>query len=339
MLESSGRIPKVSVILPFYRNPLVREAVDSILSQTMGDFELLAIDDASGNGVADVLRDISDPRFRLVERESNGGENSTRNLGITMARGEYIAFQDHDDVSYPGRLAAQVSFLESHPDLLGCGTACHYGEDRILHTAPTEARHLRWEMIFNNHVMFPTVMVRAEVAKRHPFGDLVATDDYRWLFEILREGEFCNIRDVLLHYRMQPSSLSNRKAEIQLRNLDSLRTRFAREVAGVECGERETELLRWLGTPRQEPWPSAARLREASSLLGSLIDGFVRKNPGATSGLAASASARLRFAATVSAAHGPAAWLAWRSLARSTGRTGLEPKLLAKCLVRWRPFR
>jgi glycosyltransferase involved in cell wall biosynthesis len=55
------RSPAISVILPFFRNPLVVEAVDSILSQTFGDFELIAIDDCSGNGVADLLKDISDP--------------------------------------------------------------------------------------------------------------------------------------------------------------------------------------------------------------------------------------------------------------------------------------
>ena len=111
--------PAVSVVLPFYRNPLVREAVDSILSQTFRDFELIALDDCSGNGVADLLADIRDPRLRLVRRERNGGENATRNHGIELARGRYIAFQDHDDISYPSRLETQVRFLDAHPAVLG----------------------------------------------------------------------------------------------------------------------------------------------------------------------------------------------------------------------------
>jgi glycosyltransferase involved in cell wall biosynthesis len=326
--------PTVSVILPFFRNPLVAEAVSSILAQTFVDFELIAIDDCSGNGVADLLRGISDPRLRLVEREVNGGENATRNHGISLARGKYVAFQDHDDFSYPGRLAAQVEYLESHPDVLGCGTACHYGDEKVHHTAPEETRELLWSMIFNNHVMFPTVMVRTEVAQRHPFGNMVATDDYRWLFEVLAEGKFANLPEILFHYRMQPTSLSREKAEVQLANLDICRARFAATV-GVECGTDEIRLLRWLGTPRQEPWPSVERIDAAGELLRRLVDGFLARHPGAESPIRSSARDRLRFAATVSANLGPRVW---RSYRRHRARLGMpfsadEAKLALKCAL------
>jgi len=324
--------PTVSVVLPFYRNPLVVEAVRSILEQTWTDFELIAIDDCSGNGVADLLRGIDDPRFRLVERETNGGENATRNHGVSLARGRYIAFQDHDDVSYPDRLEVQVGFLESHPEISGCGAACHYGDGKLVHRGPTSERALWWEMIFNNHVMFPTVMVRTEVARRHPFGDLMATDDYRWLLEVMREGVFVNIPDVVFHYRMQPTSLSNERAAIQMGHLDTFRREFARE-AGVECGPAEVELLRWLGTPRSECWPEARRLDDAADLLGRLVEAFGERRPGDRASVADSALGRMRYAATVSASHGLAGWRAWRRLARRLGRGGLEARLLAKCIL------
>lgn len=329
----SADSPVVSVVLPFYRNPLVKEAVRSILAQSFTDFELIAIDDCSGNGVADLLREIDDPRLRLVVREENGGENTTRNHGVSLARGRYIAFQDHDDVSYPDRLARQVAFLEAHPKVAGCGAACHYGDDKRLHEAPTDVRSLWWEMIFNNHVMFPTVMVRGDVARRHPFGDLVATDDYRWLYEILREAEFTNIPDVVFHYRMQPTSLSNARAQIQMAHLDTYRGKFALEAAGVECDEAEIELLRWLGTPRQDPWPSVDRLRDASDLLSRLLDGFLVRHPGPREPVASSAVGRLRFAATVSACHGPSVWTIWRRFARAAGCGGFDARLLFKTLL------
>ena len=292
--------PTVSVVLPFYRNPLVVEAVESILSQTFADFELLAIDDCSGNGVARLLDRFDDPRLKVIEKDRNEGENATRNFGIAMARGRYVAFQDHDDVSYPERLARQVEFLESHPTFLGCGTACHYGEDRVPHVSPVDPRTLRWEMIFNNHVMFPTVMARADYAKSRPFGDMVATDDYRWLFELLSEGEFTNLPEILFHYRMQPTSLSREKAETQLANLDICRARFAESI-GVPCGKEETFLLRMLGTPRTETWPSLDHLREAVDLLDRLSEGFCRKHPGPSLPMRMLGLARFRFACTVSA--------------------------------------
>ncbi len=328
--------PTVSVVLPFYRNPLVVEAVKSILDQGFGDFELIAIDDCSGNGVADLLRSIDDPRFRLVERETNGGENVTRNHGISLARGKYIAFQDHDDVSYPERLALQVAFLEAHPEVLGCGTACHYGEDKVLHGAPLTMGEMWWEMIFNNHVMFPTVMVRTEVARRHPFGDLVATDDYRWLYQVMHEGAFVNIPEVTFHYRMQATSLSMSKAELQLNNLDIYRSKFA-AAAGVDCSEDEVRVLRWLGTPRAESWPMSD-LRTARSLLERLVSSFSQRHPEAKAIAAHSAASRLRYATTVSALHGISAWSNWNTLRGRLGQPmdGLALKLAAKCLVK--PF-
>lgn len=326
--------PTVSVVLPFYRNPLVAEAVRSILDQTFGDFELIAIDDCSGNGVADLLRSIDDPRLRLVIRETNGGENVTRNHGVSLARGRYIAFQDHDDVSYPGRLAAQVAYLDANPTVLGCGTACHYGEELALHGAPLTMGEMWWEMIFNNHVMFPTVMVRTEVARRHPFGDLVATDDYRWLYNVMHEGDFLNIPEVTFHYRMQATSLSLSKAELQLHNLDLYRAKFA-EAAGVTCTPDQVRHLRWLGTPRSEAWP-LEDLLAARSLLENLVESFSRLHPQARDLAARGALSRLRFATTVSAAHGTTAWSSWNALRRKLGGP-LDAgalKLAAKCLVK-----
>jgi glycosyltransferase involved in cell wall biosynthesis len=328
------RAPAISVILPFYRNPLVREAVDSILSQTFQDFELIALDDCSGNGVAELLAHIQDPRLRLVRRERNGGENATRNHGIELARGRYIAFQDHDDVSYPTRLETQFRFLEAQPAILGCGTACHYGETKVVHATPVDSRQLRWEMIFNNHVMFPTVMTRSEVARRHPFGDMVATDDYRWLFEVMAEGDFVNLPEIVFHYRMQPTSLSRERAEIQLANLDICRARFARD-SGVECDEREIQLLRWLGTPRGETWPSIADLDAASDLLDRLVRAFLARHPGDDAPVRNSALDRMRYATTVSASHGLRAFRAYHRLRKASGENpdAAEVKLLAKCLL------
>jgi glycosyltransferase involved in cell wall biosynthesis len=325
--------PIVSVVLPFFRNPLVVEAVRSILSQTFRDLELIAIDDASGNGVAELLKEIDDPRLVLVVREENGGENQTRNHGVSLARGKYIAFQDHDDVSYPDRLRIQVEHLESHSRLLGIGTACHYGASKELHTSPTTMREMWWSMIFNNHVMFPTVMVRADVAKRHPFGGLVATEDYRWLYNVMQEGDFVNIPDVTFHYRMQATSLSMAKAELQMTNLDLYRAKFA-EASGTVCSVDDVRLLRWLGTPRSESW-ALSELVAAKTLLVRLVDGFQRTRPGDPRLVRADALGRLRFASTVSAACGWPVWSNWNALRREWGWrhswSGL--RLVLKCLA------
>jgi len=203
-----------------------------------------------------------------------------------------------------------------------------------VHVAPPNARQLRWEMIFNNHVMFPTVMTRTEIARRHPFGDMVATDDYRWLFEVMAEGDFVNLPEIVFHYRMQPTSLSRERAEIQLSNLDICRARFARDC-GVECDAGEIQLLRWLGTPRGESWPSISDLGAASDLLERLARAFLARHPGDDVPVKNSALMRMRYATTLSTSHGLRAFRAYRRLRRCLGTTAdlAEFKLLAKCLL------
>src|SRR5262245_19762108 len=115
--------PKVSVVIAVYnREKYVRSAVDSILSQTFSDFELLVIDDGSTDGSIAVVQSHSDPRIRLIRNHTNFGVSATRNKGIQLARGEYLAFLDSDDWAYPDRLAKQIAFLDNHSEYAAVGS-------------------------------------------------------------------------------------------------------------------------------------------------------------------------------------------------------------------------
>lgn len=109
--------PRVSVILPTYnRERLLPRAVDSVLAQTLGDFELLLVDDGSRDGTAEMVaaRYGHDPRLRYLRKE-NGGTASARNHGLNQARGSLVAFLDSDDLWLPGYLASQAAWLELNP--------------------------------------------------------------------------------------------------------------------------------------------------------------------------------------------------------------------------------
>ena len=122
MLGATG-FPKVTVVIPVYnREKYLGIAVDSILSQTFPDFELLVIDDGSIDRSIDVVLSHSDPRIRLVCNNTNLGVSTTRNKGIQLARGEYLAFLDSDDWAHPERLAKQTAFLDNHPDYSAVGS-------------------------------------------------------------------------------------------------------------------------------------------------------------------------------------------------------------------------
>ena len=111
--------PKVSVLMPVYntKEEYLREAIESILNQTFRDFEFLIIDDGSTNGAQAVIKSYQDERIRFVQNETNLGIFKTRNKLCAMARGEYVATFDSDDISLPTRLEKEVAYLDEHPDV------------------------------------------------------------------------------------------------------------------------------------------------------------------------------------------------------------------------------
>lgn len=114
--------PLVSVIVPAYNHAsYVREAIESLLSQTLDHFEIIAIDDASLDDTAEVLAAFDDPRISLHRHEHNRGPAQTLNEGVALAKGEYLAILNSDDRYQPTRLAECVDIMQ-HQDKLLLGT-------------------------------------------------------------------------------------------------------------------------------------------------------------------------------------------------------------------------
>lgn len=104
--------PPVTVVIPAYnRAGSIALAIESVLRQSWGAFELLVVDDGSTDGTQDVVRGIADPRLRLIETPRNMGASAARNLGIEEARGDWVAFQDSDDEWLPLKLEKQMARL------------------------------------------------------------------------------------------------------------------------------------------------------------------------------------------------------------------------------------
>ncbi len=104
--------PKISVVIPCCNSEkTVLDAVDSVLRQSERDFELIVVDDGSTDNTAALVESLADPRIKLV-RQENKGAAAARNTGINTARGDYVAFLDHDDVWFPAFLERTVTLLE-----------------------------------------------------------------------------------------------------------------------------------------------------------------------------------------------------------------------------------
>src|SRR5688572_53842 len=109
--------PLVTVLMPVYNaERFLSEAIDSILQQSLTDFEFLIIDDGSTDCSREIINAYKDDRIRLVQNESNLAITASLNKGIHLARASLIARMDADDISYPERLQKQYNYLSNHPD-------------------------------------------------------------------------------------------------------------------------------------------------------------------------------------------------------------------------------
>ncbi|MBP1887303.1 glycosyltransferase family 2 protein [Sinorhizobium mexicanum] len=131
---------KISIILPTYnRSSTLSAAINSVITQSYKDIELIVVDDGSTEDIEEVVRGIGDDRIRYVRRDLNGGAAAARNTGLRHANGDYIAFQDSDDIWLPGKLEKQLALLCSLPAYVGAVTGAKivYGRDTNFNYGPT----------------------------------------------------------------------------------------------------------------------------------------------------------------------------------------------------------
>jgi GT2 family glycosyltransferase len=272
MAATSTGTPRVSVILPVYNGEAyLLEAVESILAQTYTEFELIVIDDGSRDGTAALLDTVRDPRVRVIHQD-NMGLALTLNKAIGLARGEFIARQDADDISRPERLARQVAYLDAHPacGLLGTWSVIH--EDRVptsrQHRHPCSNGELQLRLLFDSFFVHSSVMIRRTALDR---AGLYPTDPERnppedfdlWL-RIAREHELANLPEPLLVYREIPGSISRTRAELLERRAVAIAVENLQLLLGAgpsEADLRDLVILMRHGTISTQPhWRSLARL-------------------------------------------------------------------------------
>ncbi len=111
-------MPSVSIIMPVYNCArFLRESIVSVLAQTFRDFELIAVDDGSSDGSWELLQTFTDKHIRTFRFEQNRGVAFARNFAIEKANSKYLVFLDADDITHPTRLAVQVAYLDSRPEI------------------------------------------------------------------------------------------------------------------------------------------------------------------------------------------------------------------------------
>ncbi|TGE23229.1 glycosyltransferase family 2 protein [Hymenobacter metallicola] len=238
--------PLVSVIIPvFNAGEYLRPAIDSILQQTLQDFELIIVDDCSRDESLAIARSYAaDPRVRVLANEQNRGRSFTDNYGAEYARGKYIAKMDADDIALPHRLQTQVDFLEANPSvgLTSSFMKC-FGESDIVYEYPLSADAVRSFLLFNMPVANPTAFFRRSLLHEHGlrYDDTIQDtfgEDYEFIARVAQVVDIVNQPEILLHYRTLPQTL---KADVHARRnakSNQIRERQLR-VFGIPFTERE----------------------------------------------------------------------------------------------------
>ncbi len=209
------RVPTISVIMPVYNGEkFLREAIQSILTQTFRDFELLICDDGSTDTTHVIAEEFvrADSRVRLIKSQHIGLEKIL-NLGLQGARSELIARMDADDIALPDRFAKQIEFLLGHPDVavVGGQVAAIDETGQLLHIWSMPQEHLE---IDDNHIcgrnvaiVHPTVMMRrSAVLKAGGYRGRIEDIDL-WL-RLAEQGKLANLSSVVLKYRRIATSYS-----------------------------------------------------------------------------------------------------------------------------------
>lgn len=210
-------IPLVSIAMPMYNGQsYLREAIDSILNQTYTNIELIVIDDGSTDNSVSIIESYDDPRISLFQNDKNRGVAYTRNRAIELAKGDYLAWMDCDDISLPKKIDLQVAFMEKNLDVSVCGTSyLRFFEKEIFYQDIAESNHekIRTSFIFRPATIFmPTAMLRTTVLAEDKiqFDDtLRMAEDYDFFQRFCEVRKSSNLTEVLFHYRDNPESITN----------------------------------------------------------------------------------------------------------------------------------
>lgn len=177
--------PRVTVFIPVYnRARFVGAAIESILAQTYTDFELLLIDDGSTDDSLAVMQSYRDSHIRIVHRPDNRGIPATRNDGLALAHGEYIALLDSDDCAVPERLARQVAFLDRHPEVAAVGSWFRWVDEDgeplgRVRCRPLSAGDVAVLRLFHCPMNNSTVMARTSVLRTYGYREWhTVTEDF-----------------------------------------------------------------------------------------------------------------------------------------------------------------
>lgn len=295
----------VSVVIATYnRAHYLAESVCSALRQTLEPVEVLVVDDASTDDTPEVVQRLmdSDSRIRLILQPVNAGPSAARNTALQLAKGEFIAILDSDDVCLPTRFEQQVRYMRgTGVDL--CGSWFEefgHGTTRAVRW-PHSEEALRAAMLFQNTICHPTMMVRREVFDRYQYKPgLRLAEDYDLVARAMAEFRIANVPEVLTRYRRHPNQATGSQ-RASMEEVTRVIRLEALQAQGIEASADEQRIHNLIRAPQSVR--SLDDFEQIESWLLKLADSL--KHPDAKRVVATQwTRAAIRAA--------PLGWAAWR---------------------------
>lgn len=236
-------IPEISVIMPVYNaENYLSETIESILNQTQTHFELIILNDKStDNSLAIIQKYLEkDSRIILIDKLQNIGPANLRNEGFSIAKGEFIALMDADDIALPTRFEKQIAVLKNNPEIGVCGTWFTFFGAKKNKVIKHSEHHddIKVSFLHSCGIGNPTVMLRKEALQGLQFDDdYVPVEDYDLWSRLMNKTNFYNIQESLLNYRQHDTNISKTKIENVNRSIQKVK-KNQMSAFGIEPTDR-----------------------------------------------------------------------------------------------------
>ncbi len=243
--------PLVTVLMSTYNSQsTIKEAVDSILNQTLLNFEFIIIDDASTDNTLKILKEYRDSRIKIIENKENKGLGYNLNYGINISKGAYIARMDSDDISLPQRFQKQVDYLNLHPDIICVGSrAYRFGNLSLFQKLFKRVMNqilsydeLKIQMLNGTPLLHPSVMFNGILLRKAGFNyspTFRRAQDYELWTRMIWDFKMENMKDCLLKYRYSKSQASSRFRSEQIANSNIMYQRVLSKLLGRTVNNEE----------------------------------------------------------------------------------------------------
>ncbi|MEA2162522.1 MAG: hypothetical protein QOK37_649 [Thermoanaerobaculia bacterium] len=283
--------PRVAVLMSFYNDErFLGAAIESILCQTYSDFELILINDGSTGRSREIAASFSDSRIRLVDNDTNLGLARSLNRGLAMARSEYVARMDGNDISLPARLAKQVRFLDSHPDVAVVGAQATIIDSRGYRIRikewwnpqfrkPVSEIGMEWHRVFFTPLHHPSTMYRRTIIwdELGGYDPRSSMEDAELWARAGTKHRLANIDERLVALRYDPFSMSNNLARYEPHSYTEQRTSIVHALLRTVLQWEEVPMdlaNRWVKINNPIASVSAAEIRRLRLELDSCAARF-----------------------------------------------------------------